>query len=394
MTPYYDSDVDAVAEESTSLDILKYGTKDSLDSRIYDFEANFSFNDGRGEDDLALGLSVRDTRMQDVLKAPTPVKATKDTATTKVTAAKDSSSSKPTPTTTKDTKNSRDTTPTPRNRSRVPKHPLEGYWAGHLWTEDSNEAHSTRGLFQILIKSIDEKGKVTGVAENYLETMTVSGRVSPDNTSVKLVFRDDSDGFVMVLKGTLDLKRETLAGTHRLAGYDVDVVKLENESNSQDDGGLDPLAELENLAMLSSPVLEQEPMTLDGNDTVVIVQRTFFFNRTPASAWKFRAHPSQVNQLQTARERWKFACRSVRDMVRQRRCSWSYLKERFAERKKFLDFRLRQSIDELNYTPRMTLSETERLEYGNLVQNIHPADGRFYSSLVVPSLDLRYEHHP
>ncbi|THV00737.1 hypothetical protein K435DRAFT_718738 [Dendrothele bispora CBS 962.96] len=415
MVSYYDPDVDAVAEEIFSVDILKYGTKDSLDSRIYDFEENFVL-DGNlvipAADVKGAGNTKQTKRTEDATKdsKSTSVPTTKDAKDTKVT-VKDARDTKNAPTTTDGTKDTKTTAKDVKDATGVgtttqtipvsPKHPLEGYWAGHLWTEDSKEVYSTRGLFQIFIKSVDGKGQVIGVAENYLETMVVSGRLSSNDmnggTDVKLVFRDDSDGYVMVLKGTLDLKRETLSGTHRLAGYDVDVIDMDRVSDVRDDGTLDPLAELENLAKLSSPVLEEAPVSLDLDSDAtssLIVKRTFSFNRTPASAWKFRAHPSQLDRLQTARERWMFAYLSVRDLVRQQKCSWSYLKERFAERRRFLEFSIRQKVDWLNYTPRMPLSAEERIEFRKLVQNIHPGDGRFYSSLVVPLLGSIYEHHP
>ncbi|KIK64541.1 hypothetical protein GYMLUDRAFT_416337 [Collybiopsis luxurians FD-317 M1] len=234
------------------------------------------------------------------------------------------------------------------------QHPLSGYWAGHFWIKDPEEFYSVEGLFQMSITNVDQEGNVTGAAEGHHGLVTASGKISPDDTlSLKLIFED---GVKLACQGQLSPAAGTLTGKFTFMGPDqeeeVNVEKAQVEDN-------DTTGDTQN------------PQTT----------YTFFFNRTPAFAWRFHGPFDQPSR--TARERWAFAISAVIDQVQRMRCSWYYLKARNAERRKFLDLTVRQSVD-LGYllTPSDPLTGEEKKQLHLLAAQIHPTDARFYSSLI------------
>ncbi|KIK51733.1 hypothetical protein GYMLUDRAFT_120582, partial [Collybiopsis luxurians FD-317 M1] len=228
--------------------------------------------------------------------------------------------------------------------SRHSRHPLSGYWAGHFWTQDSEELYSAEGLVQIYI-DIDKEGKISGKAEAYYSLMDVSGTVAPDNTLfVEFVF---DNGTGIACHGQFRPHAGTLTGEFSFIKSDSDNDKEKN---------------------------------------------TFFFSRTPAFAWRF--HTPFGQRSKTARDRWSFALNAVLDQVQRNRYSWNYLKARNAERKRFLELMVRQEVDiEYNLTPSNPPNDEEGKELRLLTAKLHPTDARFYHSLIKPLMDRDFVTH-
>ncbi|KIK51274.1 hypothetical protein GYMLUDRAFT_208804 [Collybiopsis luxurians FD-317 M1] len=236
--------------------------------------------------------------------------------------------------------------------------PLSGYWAGHFWIEGSNETYSAKGLLQISITDIDEEGKITGVAEAHRGLITVSGKIASDNT-LSLNFSFDEDGSEVECRGRFDPNAETLTGNFFVADEGEKADRLQGQVKDDDTGD----------SQNNEPTYK------------------FFFNRTPAFAWRFYTLLGQASK--TARDRWTFAINAVLDKVQRKGCSWNYLKSHYAERRRFLDLMVRNSMA-YSFTPSSPLNSEEENELRLLVSKIHPTDARFYLSLLESLTDTKF----
>ncbi|KAK0188331.1 hypothetical protein F5146DRAFT_1202455 [Armillaria mellea] len=114
----------------------------------------------------------------------------------------------------------------------------------------------------------------------------------------------------------------------------------------------------------------------------------FILRRTPASLCRFlpgdpRVPPAPDESAKShAVAQWKFAYMFVRDRMRRKSSSWQLARDKFAERRRFLDLAIRERCSMYNYCPRSPLSEEEEQELHRLRCTICPMDSRYYYSLV------------
>lgn len=254
---------------------------------------------------------------------------------------------------------------------KTPRQGISGYWAGHLWSrENSKDLYAYEGLIQISITEVGEDGVVKGAAEGFHGLMTVSGKITEDN-EVSLTFEFE-DGDQFFCEGKYDPDSDVLAGDFTFQEYEDDDEKSDDgppdvQDDDDDDG-------------------DTEASEVDS----VQEKNTFFFNRTPAFAWRF--HPLYGQASRNARERWAFAINAVLDGVKRKHWSWNYLKARNAERRRFLELKLREEM-EWSYTPSQPLNDDEKKELQLLIAKLHPTDARFYFSLVGPMIETSHVTH-
>ncbi|KIK51871.1 hypothetical protein GYMLUDRAFT_251714 [Collybiopsis luxurians FD-317 M1] len=286
------------------------------------------------------------------------------------------------------------------NNPRHPSHPLSGYWAGHLWTQKLEELYSAEGL--ISITNIDKEGTITGLAEGYHGLMNVFGKIASDNSlSLDFVF---DHGTGIACQGHFSPHAGMLVGQFSFMRSDDDddnsdddgnndgdddddnnecSFKEESEERDQHDEDKEETEETEDESEEDEEGIEHEKSQ---------EQNTFFFNRTPASAWRFYTSFSQTSK--TARDRWSFAITAVLDQVKQNQFSWKYLRACNAERRRFLELMLRREVDfEYDYTPSNPPNDNKGRELLLLTANLHPADAQFYYSLIESLIDLEFVTH-
>lgn len=251
--------------------------------------------------------------------------------------------------------------------SQIPRTRISGYWAGHLWSQEVlGYTYAYEGLIQIYITKVDEDGTVEGTAEGFHGLMTVSGQITEDN-DISLAFEFE-DGSSFFCTGEYDPSSELLTGQ-----FDFKEA-ADSDDESEEDGPPTP-----------NPHDDETSEITSVEDTNI-----FFFNRTPAFAWRF--HPLYGQASRNPRERWSFALNAVLDEVRRKRWSWSYLQARNAERRRFLELKLREEMH-WSYTPALSLSKDEGKELQVLIAKLHPTDARFYFSLVFPMIETTHISH-
>ncbi len=114
----------------------------------------------------------------------------------------------------------------------------------------------------------------------------------------------------------------------------------------------------------------------------------FILRRTPASLCRFlpgdpRVPPVPDESAKShAMAQWNFAYTSVRDRMRRKSLSWQFVRDKFAERRRFLDLAIRERCSMYNYCPRRPLSEEEEQELHRLRCTICPMDSQYYYSFV------------
>ncbi|KAF5351478.1 hypothetical protein D9757_012879 [Collybiopsis confluens] len=277
---------------------------------------------------------------------------------------------------------------------RPPRHRISGYWAGHLWTKNLDELYSDEGLMQVSIIEVNQEGGIAGSAETYHGLMTVSGNISSNGTlCLKFVYED---GTTIECNGQFNIRAHTLSGgffftksddedeggDRNLLGYgsdDSDDDKIREGSDSSDEESSDG----SNNGQGTTDAERSKPRNQIG---------TFIFNRTPAAAWRF--HTPFGGTSKSARERWAFAIAAVLDEVKRTNFSMGFIRERNAERKRFLDLLVRRETHhKFNLSPTNCLSNAEGRELRLLTAKIHPADARFYYSLVKSQIEASSVRH-
>ncbi|KAK0194918.1 hypothetical protein F5146DRAFT_924474 [Armillaria mellea] len=228
----------------------------------------------------------------------------------------------------------------------APEDPVQGQWTGHLYYERKSDL----GLIQLVIDTVTD-GALTGKAATWRWTMNISGDIKGGNkVYIRLAFED---GDFVDLTGDLDDEKGIIKGWCK-------YIK----------GSTDP--ESENYYY------------------------KFILRRTPASLCRFlpgdqRDLPAaeEEDARSRARARWRFACTSVLDRMRRRTFSWKFLKDRFAERRRFLELAVRQRCVDETYSPRIPLSEEEQQELFRLNCTICPMDSQYYYSFVDDEITRR-----
>ncbi|KAK0462478.1 uncharacterized protein EV420DRAFT_1265318 [Desarmillaria tabescens] len=232
-----------------------------------------------------------------------------------------------------------------------PEDLIQGQWTGHLYYERKSDLC----LVQLVIDSVID-GTLTGKAATWKWTMNISGDIKEDNKVLTL--QNDE----------IDAAEESQSGAAYPESNEADVDDSASQA-SDSSGSTDP--ESENYYY------------------------KFIFRRVPASLCRFL--PGDPRDLPVADEdagnrargRWRFACASVLDRLRRKSFSWKFLKDRFSERRRFLELAVRDRCMDENYCPRNPLSEEEQQELYLLKCTVCPMDSRYYYSfpLLFPNTD-------
>ncbi|KAJ6573432.1 hypothetical protein DFH09DRAFT_916098 [Mycena vulgaris] len=211
--------------------------------------------------------------------------------------------------------------------------PLDGTWTGQLLDVEDGEVSAPEGTLSLVLTRAEDK--LTGAAENFLDTLDVAGTVAEGN---KVVFTITwPDGYSAVCTGQYDPETDTIAGFW--------------ESKSDDDD--------------------------DDSSTETF---PFIFRRTPSAAHRFRYTDAQFTENR-ARARWAFAIAAAVDEVQRTRMTWPYLKKRFAERKRYIELSTRHKSTLQDLTPWTPLDTEETAELNRLKLELRTCDSRFYNSV-------------
>jgi hypothetical protein len=100
-------------------------------------------------------------------------------------------------------------------------------------------------------------------------------------------------------------------------------------------------------------------------------------NRTAAPLYRFRFTRSEY-WANRPLARWQFVTHAILYLVRQRNCTWKFVKESIAERRRFVDLYTRRDLNWAWYTPLDFLTEGERDELAKLELDLSPYDNRLY----------------
>ncbi|KAJ6608432.1 hypothetical protein B0H10DRAFT_2226840 [Mycena sp. CBHHK59/15] len=326
--------------------------------------------------------------------------------------------------------------------------PLDGVWTGHLYEVAGGKWASQEGMLSLVLTRTGDK--LAGAAENFLAVLDVQGTVGADN-AVELVIKWP-DGWAMTCTGRYDPATDTIRGENWSGEDTTASDDESSESGSSEesdssesgssDGNEDDETETKDDAAVETKDDAEEGSeedeegsgsedgsrsgdeeTTDGKPArgalmtainpprmrkPAITQRrkkdTDGSESTSSSAsddttypWVFRRTPPHVDRCRytnahftenPARARWGFAIAAVLHDIRRTRCSWPYLKERFAERRRFMELRKKDKITIDKLSPWASLDDDETAELYELKGNLRSGDSRFYTSLV----DFQLQH--
>ncbi|KAK0432641.1 hypothetical protein EV421DRAFT_1719390, partial [Armillaria borealis] len=232
----------------------------------------------------------------------------------------------------------------PTDSEDAPEESVQGQWTGHLYYQRK----SSVGLMQFLINSVTD-GAFTGKAATWWGGVDVSGNVKEGN---KMYIR---------LNDETDAASEGHSGTATPESHEADVHH--DDSQAPDSSG------------------STDPESED-------YHYKFILRRTPASLCRFipgdpRVPPASDESAKShAVAQWKFAYISVRDRMRRKSLSLQLVRDKFTERRRFVDLAIRERCSAYNYCPRRPLSEDEEQELNRLKCAICPMDSRYYYSFV------------
>lgn len=205
-----------------------------------------------------------------------------------------------------------------------------GQWSGHCFTSGD---YQTESLLEITITSCADDGKFQGLGYEAVDgSFVVSGEIRyGDASDFEVTFTREFPGNMtrssIVCTGKLD---STTNGINGQWGYDSDRMDY-----------------------------------------------TMRLNQTPAPLYRYRYTRDQL-ATNPARARWTFACAAILHRVQQRNYSWSFMKQRIAERKRFVYLYTRRDLNWAWYTPLDFLDYGERDELATLELSLSPYDNRLY----------------
>ncbi|KAJ6608452.1 hypothetical protein B0H10DRAFT_1815812 [Mycena sp. CBHHK59/15] len=214
--------------------------------------------------------------------------------------------------------------------------PLDGAWTGHMYEVSKGKYESQEGMLSLVLARTGDK--LAGTAENFLAELDVQGTVGADN-AVELVIKWP-DGWAVTFTGRYDPKTDTIRGED---WFDTG----ESDSSSASD------------------------------DTTCF----WVFRRTPAHLDRCRYTDAHFTK-NPARARWGFAIAAVLHDVQRIRYSWTYLKQRFAERRRFIELMKKETINFDKLAPWASMDDDETAELYALKGTLTSGDSRFYQSIV------------
>ncbi|KAJ7429390.1 hypothetical protein B0H11DRAFT_2409490 [Mycena galericulata] len=237
--------------------------------------------------------------------------------------------------------------------------PVDGAWTGQIQAVDNGKVTAYEGtLLMVLTRTGD---KLSGAAENFINILEVTGTVDEER---KVVIKISwPDGYAVECTGKYGAEKETIEG---------EWADADDDSDSDSDSGSD---------------------TSDGSSSAGSEQSSpdatypFIFRRTSPDAYRFLYTPAQFTE-NPARARWGFAIAATIDEIQRKRLSWSNLKKRFEERRRFIELDKRNRMDFEDLTPNTVLNAAERAELYRMKADMRACDTRFYHSVVY--FDLRH----
>ncbi|KAG7442638.1 uncharacterized protein BT62DRAFT_954741 [Guyanagaster necrorhizus] len=326
----------------------------------------------------------------------------------------------------------------------APEDPIQGQWTGHLYYEHKSDIC----LVQLLIDSVID-GALTGRAVTWKWSMNISGDIKEDNkVYIRLAF---DDGDFVDLTGELDTEKGIIKGWCKYLGATGNEEEHDSDEQSPDDegggdqgddngdqGGAeenkdgdavsqggDQAASEEGTGRVDSSTPQNDETAAaeeshsgaadpesneadvdnhasqasDGSGSTDPESENYYYKfilrRTPASLCRFLPGDERVFPVANedagsrARARWRFACTSVLDRMRRKSFSWKFLKDRFAERRRFLELAVREQCVKDNLCPRSPLSEEEEEELYRLKCILCPMDIRYYYSFAADEITRR-----
>ncbi|KAJ7657340.1 hypothetical protein DFH06DRAFT_991084, partial [Mycena polygramma] len=204
--------------------------------------------------------------------------------------------------------------------------PLDGTWTGKLFEIEDGEQVAYEGIISMVLTRDGEK--LSGAADNFYGILDVEGTVAEDRKVVITI--DWGEEGAVVCTGQYDPETDTISGLEA----------------------------------------SDDPST-----------RPFIFRHTPPDAYRFRYTDAQFT-ANRARARWGFAIAAAIDQVKRTRMSWPWLKNRFAERRRYMQLRNQDDINWQKLTPYTPLTDDEDAELRGLRNVLPPCDARFYDAQV------------
>ncbi|KAJ7140785.1 hypothetical protein C8R44DRAFT_237363 [Mycena epipterygia] len=303
--------------------------------------------------------------------------------------------------------------------------PLDGIWTGQLLDVANGVTSALEGTMSMVLTRAEDK--LSGAAENFLDILEVAGTVTEER---KVVFTITwPDGYIAECTGQYDPGLDIISGFWEgTNGDDSSSEGSESDDDSSDDDSSSSSDEdeaeevapettvgekaedekgTESSTKVDEDTAPEQVEDADGNrakeaddaadkdgeeaasnatdDSESSTESSsdvypFVFTRTPAAAYRFRYSDNQFTENR-ARARWGFAIAATIDQVQRKRLSWPYLKQRFAERKRFLELAKRNKMNIKDLTPWTPLNVEESAEFGKFKSDLPPSDARFYYSV-------------
>lgn len=290
----------------------------------------------------------------------------------------------------------------------APPNSIQGAWSGYFLELSDGEMQADEGLIQLVFDPVVE-GKIQGKAVTYMGHLDFSGEVAEGeghNMTFTVTWEDE---YVISCSGSFDEHSNTIEGVwsrgaQGVTDDDSDDESDSDEEGSDDDGDGDGKGDGESQSESASAGEDEEQDSKEEDaghdekdaeaseskdaataDEAIAPKhdgpkKTFIFRRTPASAQRFRYTPAQFAE-NSARARWYFAIAAALHQARQKRFSWAFLKERFAERRRFMKLLTASKIARFGYTPWSGLTSEETKELLAFKRDVDSLDANFYGAL-------------
>ncbi|KAF9447895.1 hypothetical protein P691DRAFT_705894 [Macrolepiota fuliginosa MF-IS2] len=307
---------------------------------------------------------------------------------------------------------------------------IDGIWTGHCYHADTDgERTSVKGLFMIRITDVEGES-LTGKIESCWGQAMVSGTIQGAQDvpcHVEMTLRDETGGDTLYkLSGTFDPATQTITGTYEVEGQEEEGNGEDDEEgndgieDSDDDEGQVPDSGDEDTRLASGDEGEagdeeaedswNEDEAKDGTDNDKETNNgmdqaddqdasrdtsgeeeegteegqeyfTFTLTRTPPELYHCKYTPEEFEK-NAARARWAFACKATLYHVQRNRWTWTFLKERIAERRRVVGLRLRSWNEADELAPNKSLTTEEDDDLNHLDDTLSPTFSGLCQALV------------
>ncbi|KAF9447906.1 hypothetical protein P691DRAFT_775794 [Macrolepiota fuliginosa MF-IS2] len=283
---------------------------------------------------------------------------------------------------------------------------IDGIWTGHCHhTDMDGECTSAKGLFVIRITDVEGES-LAGRVESYSGQAMVSGTVQGAQGAlfqVEMTLHDETGGDTLYkLSGTFDPATQTITGTYETEGEEEEEEEEGSDEDEEYNGGNGdrnsdegcvPDPEEEDMGEVYLAYLdeggsecgwgddkqpEDETDLADGQDISGGAEEderqeyfTFILTRTPPELYHCRYTPEEFEK-NAARARWTFARKAALYHVQRNRWTWTFLKERMAERRRVVQLWTRWWKEILELAPNKSLTSEEVDDLHHLYDTLSP----------------------